>query len=211
MSASEAARLLGRDRGTVARWIADGAPTVSAASRENGVEWKLDLCAVLGWLLARERQAERARVETKLGPELDRLRRALEAAGTEGEQHVPWQEARRRRTLAEARLRELEVAEREGELVDPHARDLEWVAAIATAKAHLLAAPSKLALDLAASSEPRQCHELVEDQIREALTACADSAAGFSWDEAPPPGALVRMVATSLGLEVVARPLEAAG
>src|SRR5262245_31859860 len=211
VSLNEAAKLLRRDRATVHRWVAnEGAPTCGSRTVGDRVEWDVDLGALVRWLEDRAARQEGARVEAKLAPELDRLRRALEQAAGEGAGEAnTWQEARRRRTQAEARLAELAVAERENLLVDRRENDLMWIEALTIAKTLLLALPGKLAIDLAALARPRECFGLLEREIRATFTSIADAAegGGFVADETPPDGALERVVAPQLGVEVVARPL----
>jgi len=200
LSVNELAKALGRDRATVLRWIAnEGLPTCGSRAVGARIEWRAELPAVVRWLEQRARLAERERVEARVAPELDRLRRALEhASGADGEP-VTWQEARRRRTLAEAQLRELEVAEKEGELVDARGVEIQWAGIAALIKARLLAVAPKTAVHLAGMAAPAACHALVESEIRDALTALADS--GLTFEETPDGG--LRAVAGDV--EVVAR------
>lgn len=205
VSASECARLLGKDRGTVTRWLEQGCPTIGAAAREDGVEWRLDLGAVVAWLLAREREAEREKLEAKHAPELERLRRALEQAGSEDGEATTWQEARRRRTLAEARLRELEVRERSGELLDAKRTELE-IATMGTGwRVRMMAMPSRAAVEVAGLDKPAACFAVLDREVREALEAVA----GTRLDEHPPEGVAMRAVLADGSYEVIARALEA--
>jgi len=206
MSGSQLARLFRRDRQTVSGWVAAGVPTCGCSTRAGGatVDWLLDPAEVVRWLLERERAEERERVETKLEAELDRLRRALEAAVGGNGEPATRAEALRRRTLAEARLRELELAEREGELVDVGEHNAIWQTAFLGARARLFAMPDKLALDLASASKPQECFALVQRELYEALNGVADGAEAMM--AAAPDGEYLRLVVGDTH-EVIAGPI----
>lgn len=55
-SAIEAAAILGKHRNTLSGWIDDGCPVVRRADRARGVEWQIDIGAVVDWLLDRASQ-----------------------------------------------------------------------------------------------------------------------------------------------------------
>ena len=60
-NATELARELGVDRGTVLRWAADGCPEAKREGKNRGSAWAYELLAVLAWLL------ERAKAEGSAG------------------------------------------------------------------------------------------------------------------------------------------------
>ena len=79
-------------------------------------------------------------------------------------------EARRRREVAESRLKELEVGEREGQLLPAdEVRDAVSGMIIAVRET-LLRIPSELQDRLAGMSSAPACGELLEEEIRRALT-----------------------------------------
>ena len=87
-----------------------------------------------------------------------------------------FEEQRLRHQKAKAALAELELAELRGELI--RLADAEHGIATLTSglQAQLLAIPATLAEDLAALDDPKACHELTEEAIRQALEAVANAA-----------------------------------
>jgi phage terminase Nu1 subunit (DNA packaging protein) len=164
VSILEAARLLGRDRATVSAWVSSGCPIVTEADREAGIPWGLDLGEVLRWRegLAAERASAKLR----------RRIAELEAL-TNGEATPPLEEARRRKIAAEARLAELELAERAAELLRAEDVAAAWVATAAAVRTRILAVPSATAQELAASGDPAECHDILESALRDALSELA--------------------------------------
>lgn len=82
-------------------------------------------------------------------------------------------EAKRRKTLAEARRVEIEVEVRRGELVSVEQVGKEIENDYAKVKAKLTALPSKLAPILATVDTPNECKIYLEQAIHEALTELA--------------------------------------
>ncbi len=100
---SQAASLLGRDRATLRRWIRQGCPAV----RDGARGWSVDLGALLAWREARAKDEARKSAEE----EIEGLKAAL---GGEVTTHA---EAVRRKRVAEAQMRELELGERQRKLL----------------------------------------------------------------------------------------------
>ena len=67
------------------------------------------------------------------------------------------------------KLREMEVREREGELMHKDAVEKLLIKLIATAKARLLVLPGRIAQQVAIETETHRCEELLGNGIREAL------------------------------------------
>jgi hypothetical protein len=86
---------------------------------------------------------------------------------------VPFAEARRRKELALAEIRELELAERRGGVVRIETVREEWSHVIGTAKARLMALPSRLAPDLLHENELLG----IESRLRSALQDVLDEIA----------------------------------
>ncbi len=95
-------------------------------------------------------------------PRLQRRRRAQKALPTEG---LP--DALRRKETAQARLRELEVAQREGELIPAAEVQEAWLRIGTLWRTRMLAIPSKMAARLAAK-KPAEIRALLDDEIRAA-------------------------------------------
>ena len=106
VSASALARLLGVDRGQVTRWIAEGMPTLEAAA-EGGAGHRIDVGAALRWRVERvEADAER------------RVAAAIAEVHGDAEGGLrSKEEAERRAAWAGAHIREIDLAERRGEVV----------------------------------------------------------------------------------------------
>jgi phage terminase Nu1 subunit (DNA packaging protein) len=176
MSLSEAARVLGKHRNTVAGWLAAGAPAVQRAQRSDRRDWQIDVAAVVEWRIERAVAAERERLEAHHAQEAERLEHAIAAADDDSEP-MTRSEALRRRAVVEARLRELDLAEREGDVASISVLETFTVDLFTSVRQRFLYMPGKLAPILAAESSPPRCQKLLDDEIRETLTAIADSAA----------------------------------
>jgi phage terminase Nu1 subunit (DNA packaging protein) len=140
------AGLFGVTRQTVDRWLKQGCPFVEKADRDRGREWQLSLPAVVEW---REKRA----VEQAIG---DTSKLGID-------------EARRRKTAAEAALAELELARQRGEVVS-----LAVVANVigdqlSACKARLLSIPTKISPLVATATDVQECRDLLDGAVREAL------------------------------------------
>lgn len=167
LSASALARVLGVHRNTVRSWVSAGCPHAIAARRERGAPWAFDLAAVVRWL--QERASEQARAP--LQRQIDRLEAALGIGADAGA--ITEAEARRRKRVAEARLLELELAERSGTLlrwddVQPH-----WANLVLTAKEKLRALPAHARARIPGVT--KQMAAGIAELVHEALTELASS------------------------------------
>ena len=101
VSLNELSKLLNRDRNTISKWIDEyDCPVVQRANREAGLNWILDVADVVRWLENRATTLATAVVEEDL----------------EGGQ-VGYDEARRREKVAQARMAEISLDERVGNVV----------------------------------------------------------------------------------------------
>lgn len=85
------------------------------------------------------------------------------------------------RTLKEgfnAQLAQLEYQRRSGELVLLSDVEKEWSSVMSTIRNRMLLLPAKLSPKLAALTDPRECHEVIDSEIRAALSQLAEEAAG---------------------------------
>ena len=85
--------------------------------------------------------------------------------------------AQRRKETALADLRELELAEKAGKLVDAGAALSAELERITVAKTRLLMVPADLCERVAAEANPIRCREMLDTAIRSALTDLAAKAA----------------------------------
>jgi hypothetical protein len=82
--------------------------------------------------------------------------------------------ARLDKELALARKHWLEVFEKEGQLIPLAQARLEWGSAIRALRDKCLAVPDRIAAQVAAQSDIGVCRLLIDDAIREALTAASE-------------------------------------
>lgn len=87
------------------------------------------------------------------------------------------QEAQRRKESAQANIRELEYRKSIGELVETEAVKQEWAGVLSALRNQLLLMPAKLAPKLAVLSDIRQCHAVIDAEIKQALTQLSQGAA----------------------------------
>lgn len=90
----------------------------------------------------------------------------MEDVQTSGESYA---EAQRRKEVALADLRELELAQKSGQLVEVTTAALYLANATKAVQNQLLSIPDKTAPLLAAVTDVRECRDLVLKEIREAL------------------------------------------
>jgi phage terminase Nu1 subunit (DNA packaging protein) len=151
-SLNETAALLGVTRQSVDRWMKAGCPYVERADPRTGKQWQLSLPDVVAW----------------------REKRAVEAAVGDTSK-LDLEEAKRRKTAAEAALAELELAKRRGDVV----AIADVVAVIGdqftACRARLLSVAHKTGPLVAPVTDTVECVTLIDQSIREAL----DELAGY--------------------------------
>lgn len=81
--------------------------------------------------------------------------------------------AQRRKEIALANLRELELAEKQGVLVNANEVAEGWAALVSEAKSKLMLIPDELCDRLAVESHPVRCREIMREEIRAALEVLA--------------------------------------
>lgn len=142
---SELAEFAGVSVNTVDAWVRRGCPQVAAGAR--GRASAFNTAAVVEWLQARARRDATASSET-----------------------ISLDEARQRKTAAEAELAELELGHARGELVqiDTVAELLE--ATLSTVRLRLLGVPAKVAARLAPIRTPAKCRRILEDEFADVLS-----------------------------------------
>ena len=85
-----------------------------------------------------------------------------------------FEQARARKTEAQAALAELELAKAQSELVAVEDVIAAWADTVSTIKNRLLQIPTKTAPLICVESEPTICHKIVESEIYEALEELAN-------------------------------------
>lgn len=148
----EAAAILGKHRNTVAGWLDDGCPVVRRADRARGVEWQIDIGAVVDWLLDR----------------------ASQDAGAGGESAgMKTDEANRRRAIAVMIAEEVATAELLAQVVnrrDAAADIADFCIALRTGLATFCA---KVAGRAASMTSPTEIQALAEAEMNRVFDAAA--------------------------------------
>jgi len=112
-------------------------------------------------------QNTRARVDSSSASEVSAAPAVIVAH--EVGARVSYEDARRRRELAEAEIAEMKQAEMAGTLIRADAVRSAWAAKITGARDALLQIPSRLAPVLAAEGDLVKVTALLEDELRQAL------------------------------------------
>lgn len=171
---AEVARLLRRSRGYLAVALAEGMPATSMRGARGTPEWRIDPGRAAHWLEARAVAAARSELEAKHAQEVARLGKALEQASGDTSDPLSRGEALRRRTVAEMRLREIDLAERERSVMPCDEINRVLATLLTIVRDRMLALPTRLAPELAGDATIEGCGRLVHDAIHEALTEIAD-------------------------------------
>lgn len=155
-SLNETASLLGVTRQSVDRWMKLGCPYVERADPRTGKQWQLSLPDVVGW---RERRAVEAAIGDTSKLDID--------------------EARRRKTAAEAALAELELAKQRGEVVAISVVQQVVGDQLSACRSKLLGVAVKTGPLVAPLLEPKECTAAIDAAQREALDELIGWAAGY--------------------------------
>ena len=90
--------------------------------------------------------------------------------GKEVEAPLGYNEAKTLREIAEARLAELKLAEQRGELVRVAEVESSLAAKVAALREGFLQMPARLAPIMAAESDQARCHDILQAELRQALS-----------------------------------------
>lgn len=151
-SLAEAAGLIGVHRNTLSKWISQGCPTEQRADRRRGKEWRIHLPDVIDWLQERAVQ---------------------DAVGDTTKLDID--EARRRKTAAEAALAELDLAKARNEYVSINVVADVVGEQMSACRSRLLTLPTKIAPMVAPVRGLIECREIIDDAVRE----CLDELVGY--------------------------------
>lgn len=184
----EAAAALGRSRRCLDRWREAGSP---GFFDEGGVT-VVEVEAVKGWALSqgrklagkKKRKAQKsnapadADVRADAGEASTRVDPAPEPAGDEVQaEDVSYLEARRRKELAQAKIRELQALKLAGELLPRAEVEAAALKRVKAARLVLISIPGRLADRLAGEDDAIKIEEMLEAAIMEALRELAGPAA----------------------------------
>jgi phage terminase Nu1 subunit (DNA packaging protein) len=150
MNKGELARAFGVSTTAIDNWLSRGCPFEAAPDRP-GKAYRFSLPAVVQW----------------------RTERLTETAATAGDCDL--NEAKRRRAVAEAELAEIDLAERRRDLLPRSDVDAAVIGAFARVRARLLAVPTKVAAEAAATTEPATVERLLDSAVHEALAELAST------------------------------------
>lgn len=157
------AKELGVSHAAISKAIRDGRLTPALRLAPDGRE-------VLAYGHARRlwAQCRREPLPQEPGP--------LQPSAPAAEGLPPWRESRARRAHYQAELMRLEVERLRADLVPAARVEVERRQCAATVKAALMALPALLAPQLAATNDPRQCHQLMAETFRTTLMRLAGAA-----------------------------------
>lgn len=156
---SELAEVFGKSLPTISTWITKGCPVVERGRR--GKEWVFDTADVANWL-------EQVAV-TNIQGDTSKL---------------DMDEAKRRKTAAEAALAELDLAKARGEVIESATVEKAWSDLILSFRAKVLSVPPKMAPMLIVAGDVAEIERLLDDSLREALTELARYGNGGEGDDA---------------------------
>lgn len=166
VTAARFAELHGVHHNTVGNWLKAGLPV----RRESRVAM-IDLAAGIQWVRARDAQAAEAAVEEM------RERADPKAVQT-------------RKTAAEARLKELDLAERKGEIVTTSAVAESWAQQTIAVREAVMAVPGIVVqAGLVRPEDERAVGEICRDALVQAATKIVDAASEEAADAPDEPAA----------------------
>src|SRR5438067_2184173 len=149
---AELAGILARSPPAIDTMVRSGCPQISRGG--SGTESEFNTAEVIKWLLARERDAVRAEFDP-------------EKAGAN--------EGKRRFTAAAAELKELQLAEKRGELVSITAVTAKWIDECVAVRSRLLAIPDRVAPKIVGMSDPAAIEAALRDEVIAALSELTQS------------------------------------
>lgn len=159
----ELAEVLGVNRSTVNDWLGQGCPYLEKPDQSRGIGWKFSVAAVVAWL--RKRDVDRAISDTS---------------------KMDIDEARLRKTAAEAALAELELAKQRGEVVSITVVTEIVGEQLSACKAKLLTLPSRAAPLVAPLIDRIECRDILDGVVREVLDELVGYAGGSGERPADP-------------------------
>lgn len=145
----ELTEIVGCTNNTVAAWRSEGMPCLATAGKK-GESSKYDTEAVIEWLRGR-------------------------AAGSGGSEDINARYEQARLTKLKADNEALDVAEKEGSLVEAAAVAGVWDRLLGNFRSRLLSLPSALADELAPLTDPREVQAVLKVTINQALEELANA------------------------------------
>lgn len=141
---------------TAEAWLRAGMPHEFETGVKGKPEYRILTGPARRWLI--EHEVQKALI--KAGAEV----------GSDGTVSRTLDDARKRKTEAEADMAEIELAKKSGEAILLGDAMAQWAQLISNCRAKLLSAPSKMAPVVAVEEDVAKCRRIIEDTILEALS-----------------------------------------
>lgn len=167
-SLTQAAAVLGVHRNTLSKYLDQGAPAITRANRDRGIEWELDIPAIVDWLIAKAVQSAVA----NYGGETGRIDR---------------EEADRRRAVANAITAEVAADEALRSVMHRHEAEADMAAFCQVLKTGLGNASSKIAARAASITSAPEIEDLCHAELNRAFDA-AEAELSARWSDERGPG-----------------------
>lgn len=151
----------------IEKLIAKGAPVYNKG--RSGVPQQIDSAEFIGWLIAHERD----KAESKYADIIKRLRAETgQSNGTDDADSAAMMtddEAKKRLNLAKAKMAEIDLRKRQGEVVEIRTVTTLLERIIGACRARLLSVPKKISPVVAAEKDVNKTSVIIEDAIHEGL------------------------------------------
>lgn len=167
-SLSEAAGILGKDRNTLSKWLAQGCPAVTKADRTRGIEWALSIPDIIDWMIDRA------------------VSDVVDMDGGEAGR-VSKDEADRRKAVAQAIAEEVGTAELLNSVLNQQDAAADVAAFTVALRTGLSNVSGKIAGRAASMTVPAEIQEFVEAEMNKAFDA-AQAELADRWAHAEPDG-----------------------
>ena len=151
-SLTQASAILGVHRNTLAKWLDQGCPAVTRADRDRGIEWELEIPAIVDWRITRA------------------VEDALASYGGE-EGMISKDEADRRRAVANAITAEVAADEALRSVVHRHEAEADMAAFCQALKTGLSNSSSRIAARAASVSSAPEIEDLCHVELNRAFDA----------------------------------------
>jgi phage terminase Nu1 subunit (DNA packaging protein) len=150
---AELADIIGKSTTSISRLVKEGMPVESRPKGPSG-EWQFDTAKVIEWLIE--------------GPVAFSLPQQIE-------------EAKTRRKVARAGLKELELGERQRVLFHIDEVNMQLLEQLAVVKSQLITMPNRLAHEMALTSDPADVRHILTEELEDIASAMT----GFDPSQVP--------------------------
>ena len=152
----------------IEKLIAKGAPVYNKG--RSGVPQQIDSAEFIGWLIAHERE----KAEAKYADIIKRMRAEsglLNGEGVDADSAAMMtdEEAKKRLNLAKAKMAEIDLRKRQGEVVEIRKVTTVLDRIVGACRARLLSVPKKISPVVAAENDVHKASVIIEEAIHEGL------------------------------------------